>query len=121
MNRKFVYIISPMRGRPRHNADAIFAAHKRLEDSGEGWTVITPLGFARSFGIDCDAPDEAIPADRLRDCMKAELAAIPHLDAVYLLKGWERSEGAREELRVALENKLIVMVEGNENGAEVAQ
>ena len=118
MNRKFIYICGPMRGRPRHNADAIFAAHKRLEDSGEGWTVVTPIGFARPFGIDCDAAASEIPTDRLADCMEAELMAIPHMDAVYLLRGWEHSYGAKAELKVALAHGIPIIVEGNEAEGE---
>ena len=43
-----------------------------------------------------------------------DCAAIPFLDAIYLLKGWEKSKGARRELAVALQHNLQVIVEGSE-------
>ena len=48
----------------------------------------------------------------LRAVMDAELAAIPHLDAIYLLRGWEGSDGARAELKVAIENGMVILQEG---------
>lgn len=51
------------------------------------------------------------PAGKLLDAVcESECAAIPHLDAIYLLKGWENSKGAKRELLVALQHNLLVMV-----------
>ena len=97
-----------MRSRPDHNIPAFNAAARRL--AAQGWRVVNPAELSADFGL-LDEPDNAV---LLRACMDAELAAIPHLDAIYLLKGWENSEGARAELAVALANKLIVIVEGAE-------
>ena len=115
MKRKTIYIAGPMRGLPNHNREAFNAAARRL--AAEGWDAINPADISSVFGVFLLPFNERL----LRAVMDAELAAIPHLDAIYLLRGWEWSEGARAELAVALAHGLMVMVEGNENGAEVAQ
>ena len=115
MKRKTIYIAGPMRGLPNHNREAFNAAARRL--AADGWETINPADISGVFGVFLPPFNERL----LRAVMDAELAAIQHFDAIYLLRGWERSEGARAELAVALANGLIVMAEGNEDGAEVAQ
>ena len=115
MKRKTIYIAGQIRNEKNYRA-RFEAAHEWLE--AMGWQVVNPIYLTEVFGT----PTEVQSNPRLlRAVMDAELAAIQHLDAIYLLKGWERSEGARAELAVALANKLIVIVEGNEDGAEVTQ
>ena len=56
------------------------------------------------------------PEGKLLDaCCEAERAIIPHLDAIYLLKGWQKSKGAKRELLVALQHNLMVLMEGEES------
>lgn len=102
---KTIYIAGPMRNLPNHNIDAFFNAEEKLRL--EGWAVVNPVKFNYIFGTAVLQEDENI----LRACMDAELSAIPHLDAIYLLKGWEKSEGARQELLVALKNNLVIEIE----------
>jgi hypothetical protein len=49
-----------------------------------------------------------------RAVMDADLAAVRSCDAIYLLKGWESSRGAKKELAEALSHGLQVMLEGGE-------
>ena len=111
MNRKTIYIAGPMAGLPNNNRSAFLTAHERL--NRDGWCVVTPIGFDAVFGLK-EHPDNY---NLLRACMESELAAIPHLDAIYLLKGWEDSVGAKKELRVTLDNNLIVILERDLPGA----
>lgn len=102
---KTIYIAGPMRNLPNHNIDAFFNAEEKLRL--DGWAVVNPVKFNYIFGTAVLQEDE----NTLRACMDAELAAIPHLDAIYLMKGWEKSEGARQELLVALKNNLVIVIE----------
>ena len=101
-----IYIAGPMKGLPKHNTDAFFNAEEKLRL--EGWVVVNPVKFEHIFGTAVLQEDDRL----LRAMMDAELAVIPRLDAIYLPRGWEHSEGAKRELQVALEYGLIVMVEG---------
>ena len=106
MNRRTIYIAGPMRGINEGNREAFDLAARRL--SIEGWHAINPVRIGEALGLH---PEPETPKV-LDACMEAELATIPHLDAIYLLHGWERSAGARKELLVALQHKLMVFVEG---------
>ena len=100
--RKSIYIAGPMSGRPDNNFPEFFAAEARL--MSDGWDPINPSRFSGVFGEQ--------PAGKMLDaCCEAERAAIPHCDAIYLLKGWENSKGAKRELAVALQHNLEVIVE----------
>ena len=104
MNRKTIYIAGAITNDPDFYGK-FAGAEERL--SKEGWEVINPLDFNCVFGT-------AIEGKLLDACMAAERAAIPHLDAIYLLRGWQNSKGAKAELAVALANGLQVLVEGEE-------
>ena len=100
--RKSIYIAGPMSGRPDNNFHKFFDAEARL--LADGWDPINPSRFSGVFGEQ--------PAGKMLDaCCAAERAAIPHCDAIYLLKGWENSKGAKRELAVALQHNLEVIVE----------
>ena len=47
----------------------------------------------------------------IRRLMELELAVVKSCDAIYLLHGWEKSAGARAELRVALDHNLEIILE----------
>ena len=106
MNRKTIYIAGPMTGREDNNFDEFDAAEIKLQN--EGWQVVNPTDFNNVFGSN--------PEGKLLDAvMECERAVIPHLDAIYLLKGWNKSKGAKRELLVALQHDLIVIEEGEDN------
>lgn len=100
--RKSIYIAGPMSGLPDNNFSKFFDAEARL--MSDGWDPINPSRFSVIFG---EQPKEKM----LDACCAAECAAIPHCDAIYLLKGWENSKGAKRELAVALRHNLEVIVE----------
>lgn len=108
MNRKTIYIAGPMAGLPDNNFPAFAAAEEWLE--AQGWKPINPAKFNAVFGD--------TPTGKLLDAVcESERAAIPFLDAIYLLKGWQKSKGARRELEVALKYNLIVLVEGESDAS----
>ena len=122
-----VYISGPMTGIPDLNRPVFDAAEKRLTEQGH--FVINPHRISALFGTaeELIKSFEAMYANPLanaceshsrrlclaRAVMDAERAAIRSCDAIYLLRGWEKSCGAKNELADALADGLTVMQEGN--------
>lgn len=103
---KAVYIAGPMTGVDGLNRAAFADAAEGL--SAAGWTVYDPFDIAELHGT-----AEEIERDPalLAEVVKAELAFVARADAIYLLKGWEKSVGAKRELLVALSCGLEVITE----------
>ena len=102
MTRKTIYIAGQMAGLPDNNYPAFVRAEGKLLH--DGWLPINPARFDYVFGEN--------PTGKLLDAVcEAERAAIPFLDAIYLLKGWEKSKGARRELEVAIRHNLQILLE----------
>ena len=128
-----VYCSGPMTDYPNLNRPAFDAAEKRLSEQGH--FVINPHDLSAQFGMpeelaEAFAAAYAKPlqnvgsyeehARRLRlanAVMDADLAAVRSCDAIYLLRGWENSRGAKMELAEALKHGLQVMQEGGEECA----
>lgn len=127
-----IYVSGPMTGVPDHNRPAFDAAAKRLREQGH--FVINPVELSEPFG----APEEITEAfiemyhyentlgvgatfspqieRKVRlasSIMSADLAAVRSCDAIYLLKGWETSRGAKRELAEAIAHGLTIMQEGD--------
>ena len=130
-----IYISGRMTGCPDLNRAAFFAAAGRL--TAQGHFVINPHRISGLFGtaeeLECsffalyelEKPQNAyttmsdIDKATNEDCarlaravMDADLAAVRSCDAIYLLRGWESSRGAKKELAEALAHGLQVMQEG---------
>jgi len=65
----------------------------------QGYVVICPHTMTQYFQDEC--PDEVW----LEGCIEL----LKRCDAIYMVDGWENSEGSREELRIARELGLTVM------------
>ena len=104
MKQAMVYIAGPMRGLPNFNYPAFYEAERELKKLG--YKVINPATMGDKYGT----PEE-INADRglLEWLMREELRAVATCDAIYLLRGWEKSVGARRELALALQLDLQVI------------
>ena len=118
-----IYISGKMTGLPDLNRTAFDAAEKRL--TAQGHFVINPHRISEPFGTAVEIAKafqshyyeesrhpfaEAI----YESIMSADLAAVRSCDAIYLLRGWESSRGAKKELAEALAHGLTVMHEGGE-------
>lgn len=114
-----------MTGVEDHNFPAFEAAAKRLRDDGH--FVINPVELVTTFGELYDIAASfatmygeyrigGINASPLlaQSIMEADLAAVRSCNAIYLLRGWERSRGAKKELAEAIAHGLEVMLEGEE-------
>lgn len=123
-----IYLSGPITNIPDCNRPAFDVAAKRLREQGH--FVINPhcisalFGteeeLAKSFGLLYNLPcsanqppwDHRIDESLARSVMDADLAAVRSCDAIYLLRGWETSRGAKKELVEALAHGLQVMQEG---------
>lgn len=85
-----VYIAGPMTGLPEFNRPAFFAAMEDLAAGGD-----TPLSSA----VLPDGLSEA-------DYMAIGIAMLQRADCIYMLQGWDSSEGARAELAYAQKLRL---------------
>jgi hypothetical protein len=90
-----------MRGYPEFNFPAFDAAAARLR--GEGHTVLSPADHDREIGFDEKTAQEAQIAGGqvLKDMILWDMWAVAEADAVYFLKGWEYSAGAKVEHALA--------------------
>lgn len=129
-----IYISGPMTGKPRLNRHAFDAAAARLREQGH--FVINPHRVSEQFGtaeelvasfaeyyrmLDLDAnfldhtpASQTVERTRIaRAVFDTYLVAVRSCDAIYLLRGWENSRGARMELAEALAHGLEIMQEGH--------
>ena len=118
-----IYISGCMTGCPDHNRPAFDSAAKRLREQGH--FVINPAELSAMFGSAEDLADsfECLyrGMSQVKNCtskiaravMDADLAAVRSCDAIYLLRGWETSRGAKRELAEAIAHGLTIMQEGD--------
>jgi len=129
-----IYIAGPMHGMPGFNETAFLDAQVALSEKGHDVENPFVIGakFANQTEIDksfaalreweevCPMADKRYGEAKrnFKDCALAfrvrdyELATVRSCDAIYLLKGWRKSVGAKSELLEALRNGLEVFIEG---------
>lgn len=104
MSRK-IYIAGPMSGYPEFNFPAFFAAEEKLE--AEGWIVHNPAKKDLEDTLDPDAMKTGDAKKAIsegfdfREAYLWDVSRIIQGHAIYMLKGWEASTGARGEHAVA--------------------
>lgn len=86
--RMRVYLSGPMTGYPEHNKPAFHA--RAWEWRREGWDVFSPA----------EEPPGYTEANR-PEYLKRDIRALLDCDAIAVLPGWQKSEGARMEVTVA--------------------
>ena len=103
-----VYISGKMRGVPDYNRWKFAYWTKRLNESG--FKAVNPMEIGDSIA----SPEEIDASPELVErVLEADIAALRKCDAIFMLRGWETSEGARRELGVALEMGVPVEQEQN--------
>ena len=119
MRRRPIYIAGPMRGIEKYNFPAFDDAAERLYN--EGWDPVNPADLDRAMGYDPDEVHADSDWDQIPESMsmstivRKDLDALQQCDALYLLKGWERSKGAKAELAVAMWLGMEIFFEGEED------
>lgn len=109
-----IYIAGPMRGKPLFNFPAFEEAEDHLVKLG--YDVVNPVNLDidnRLVGIVRDDNGvilhvETLPGYSYDLVLDRDIEAVKTCDAIYLLPGWEWSDGAREEVAVALRYGLDV-------------
>lgn len=97
-----IYIAGPMRGIPQFNFPSFDAARMRLGSAG--WWVRCPAERDRNADFDPAGLTGLEDLDEigfnLPDALKHCFLDVLDVDAIALLPGWTRSEGARAEALV---------------------
>lgn len=88
-----IYIAGPMRGIKNFNRDAFDEAEMNLLKKGV-YETVNPVSLDEESGL-TDA--ELVSHDGLRKIMHRDLTELLGCNAIYMLKGWEKSEGSRVE------------------------
>jgi hypothetical protein len=94
-----VYISGPITGIKDYNRDAFNLAEQKLIELGH--KVVNPLRGVK-------VSDKKTWADY----MKTDIRLLTKCNAIYLLKGFENSRGARLEYKIAMELGYKIMGEG---------
>lgn len=104
---KRIYIAGPMTGVEDLNREAFDKAEEFIDESSEYASVgFNPGQVARMLGWDEDTPVKTIASVLLGDLVGC--------DAIYMLRGWEQSKGARAEHAVAVWIGLEIIYQGGE-------
>lgn len=92
-----IYVAGPMRGYALYNFPAFDRASLKLRKRGHA--VVNPAELDRVEGV--HEYTDPLPLNFLRAAMSRDLQAVCTCDAIYLLKGWEKSSGVAVELALA--------------------
>ena len=104
---KRIYIAGPMTGIEDLNRAAFEKAESDLWEQAVGPVIIdNPHKLAKRFGWS-ESTELQIIAGVL-------LVALTYCDAIYMLRGWENSKGARAEHAVAVWLGLEIIYQGGE-------
>lgn len=96
-----VFISGPMSGKPNGNKEVFFRAEYKLK--GLGYSVFNPAWFR--YG--------AVTEFTTDDMHMIDFSALSRCDAIYMLKGWQYSIGARAEFEHAKELGKKILREGD--------
>jgi hypothetical protein len=93
---KRVYISGPMTGYPDFNKPAFNREAERLRVLG--YDVVNPAELN---------PDETTP---WHECLRNDIAHLVTCDALVMIEGWERSNGAHLEIHIAHRVGMEIML-----------
>jgi len=102
---KKVYIAGPMTGIASFNFPAF--DDKRDELKAKGYEVVSPVDIDRAHGFDPmgwteeECSRDSLPEDFMGGAIKRDVDALLKCDCIYMLEGWQKSDGAKAELAIA--------------------
>jgi len=116
MSNKRVYVSGPMSGIKNYNWPEFAKAREALKN--EGWEVITPHTMDATEGDNYykERITGVWQSDKRGEYLRRDIQMLRdgEVGAVYMLKGWEASQGARLEHDVAVATGLKVLYEDAE-------
>jgi hypothetical protein len=92
-----IYIAGPMTGLPDFNFPEFDRTAEWLRSIG--FCVISPAEHDREMGIDMENPPSL---EQLKEAIMWDLQQVADSGAVYFMRGWENSKGARAEHALAV-------------------
>ena len=96
-----IYIAGPMTGYKEYNFPAFYKAEEELRSWG--WRPINPARVDEEAGFDPLAASTEDLHKHIQELVSRDLSLIiKDCAAIYMLKGWENSNGARTEWQTAL-------------------
>ena len=102
-----IFISGPMTGYPKYNFPEFDAWEKRLAAAGH--EVVNPTHISRSY-----KKEEVLDhGEKFLEMQQRQLDALKTCDTIFLLNGWENSNGAKLELKAALELNRNVVLQDN--------
>jgi hypothetical protein len=104
--KQIIYLAGPMRGIPELNFPAFYAAEARWKNAG--WDVINPAQMDKEHGFVPTATQTHFENLSIEQALARDLPAVSSANAIAMMVGWERSQGANMELRHALEQGKLV-------------
>ena len=97
MSTRVIYVAGPMRGIKDFNFPAFHAASAKLR--AEGWTVLSPAeADMEDAGFNPSDTSTIMPISHY---LMRDTAMLCKSRAIFLLRGWEQSRGARLEKQMA--------------------
>lgn len=103
---KKIYISGPITGTDDY-AERFYAVHERLVEAG--YRVANPAM------VNASLPDDTTH----EEYMRMSLTMMSLCDAVYMMKGYEKSEGCAIEFAEAVEKQMTIFFERNEEFGEI--
>jgi Domain of unknown function (DUF4406) len=102
-----LYLVGPMRGIPKHNFPAFYAAEADLLELG--FDVINPARLDEAEGFD---PEGAASAEMILEFLRRDIDLLfDVVDGIVMLPGWESSAGANLQfwLARALNKRILIL------------
>lgn len=104
MKKLKCYLAGPMRGYENYNFPAFYEAQALLEMKGHNVVNPARMDVDQDKASWVESHGEIVPSPdfTFEDAMRRDIGAIAlDRDSIVLMPGWEKSEGAGEELRAA--------------------
>lgn len=102
-----LYLSGPMKGYPESNFPAFHAAAAALR--AKGFEVVNPAEI--DIGVEPPEEGDSLEWRRFYEaCLRSDIRALCDCEAIALMPGWERSNGAHLELHVAHRLGLEVLM-----------